>query len=100
MLPLAVALTLAATPPPEPPPMPVMPRIVAMPHERACGPDIDPSFVHYVAPPRRSSINPMLWWISSTPPPAPSAAGKAAKVEVWVLAPKTDGCLRPLQTAY
>jgi len=99
MLPLAVALTLAATPPPEPPPMPAMPRVVVLPQARACGPDIDPYFVHYVAPPRRSSLNPLLWWIGGEAP-TPLAAGKAAKPEVWVLAPKAESCLRPLQTAY
>jgi hypothetical protein len=99
MLPLVVALTLAATPLP-PSAIPIIPRVTLTPRERPCGPDIDPSFVHYVAPPRRSSTNSMLWWISDTASATTSAADKAAKVEVWGLSPKSGGCLRPLQAAY
>jgi hypothetical protein len=98
MLPLVVALTLVATPPPSV--IPILPQVTLMPRERPCGPDIDPNFVHYVPPPQRSATNPMLWWISDETPAAPSVADKGAKVEVWVLAPKTEGCLRPLQAAY
>jgi hypothetical protein len=57
MLPLAVALsaTLVAVPPPAAP-------HALGPPQVACH-DMDPGFVVWVAPPRRSGANPLLWLI-------------------------------------
>lgn len=72
MLPLALALTLAAAPAALPPPETTL--VVRIP-ERALCHDIDPNFVLYVEPARHApGGNPLLWWIGGEAAPNDAAS--------------------------
>jgi hypothetical protein len=76
MLPIAVALTAALVATSS---QPAPPRIPAPP--AACH-DMDPGFVVWVAPPRRSGANPLLWLIGGD---AAQPARPKADQPVWNL---------------
>ena len=79
MLHAALALAAGLAGPPTAPP------IAPAPVHTACAAEIDPQFVHYVAPPRRAEGgNPLLWLIAGSP------AERRTDPKV--------GCAHPIQT--